>query len=1001
MIQGGKSDTKFRLIVILCAALCTINVHAGNHGFSADHLSRFITIEENLPSNFIDDILMDDSGFIWLATSGGGLCRYDGYDFITFTTNTKASLKNNFVRNIATDSYRRIWIATEGGLDVLDLERNRMIDLKGTALETYESTPCSHIETDAQGSIWAKFDTKLIRISFDEKGNIVRTAEMNDQRLLPYGMVFEDVEANGTVWIGLAGQIYRIAEGIDGGLSASPILSGLSYREDAVINDFMLKENEAWIATNDGLYRYELSNGRWKQYTYDPSDPKSLSQNFITALAITKEKQLLISSLKGLNIYNPLEDGFERISYESSDGGSQLLSSDFINCIRIYDEKIWIGTENEGLIQLYPRELSVLNLANSPSERQSLSPNPVNAIYQDEKGRMWIGTVESGLSISSDEWDGFIHITNERNGLSHNSISAITADDQGMIWAGTWGGGIDIFSPLPPFSISKSLVKNGASNDRISYIGSLILDRTNRLMWIGANQGVYYYDLESGELHSALENQTSGCIGAAIDNKNKLWMGCQDGVIIFDLNSRNLSRTDNAFSYKSFRYKLDNPESRSLEKICYVYKTEDGTIWLGSNGNGIYKVSEDKNGYVFTNYSEDEGLANGSVKGIVEDRFGNLWVSTANGLSRFSPSGGRFSSFYTANGLSSNQFYWNAALRSDDGKLYFGHNGGMSIVNPEESVDYTGSSSIHFTQISIGDKVNHNPYLTGLRLHERDRAVTIEFAALSYAAASTIRYRYRMDSDEESWNELPSGRHYLSFPSIRHGKYLLQVEAMDESGERLATAQLPIKVRAYFYHTFWFYLMIILSLLAGAARYQKHKLKNLVRQREELQRTVEERTREISEQKKLIEEKAEALDRQNKILTRQNEELAGHRILAAQENRPESDTPRDEKVVNKALEVLRENYKNTELDVAFFCTAMGMSKTLLNKKLQDGLGQSIGQLIRTYRLSIAREMLVNNIDSKSMNISEIAYETGFNDPKYFTRCFTKEFGVSPSSYMKS
>ena len=84
--------------------------------------------------------------------------------------------------------------------------------------------------------------------------------------------------------------------------------------------------------------------------------------------------------------------------------------------------------------------------------------------------------------------------------------------------------------------------------------------------------------------------------------------------------------------------------------------------------------------------------------------------------------------------------------------------------------------------------------------------------------------------------------------------------------------------------------------------------------------------------------------------------------------------------------------------MAAFCAAMGMSKTLLNNRIQETFGQSTAQFIRTYRLSVAREMLLNNRDSKLLNISEIAYEVGFNDPKYFSRCFTKEFGVSPSSF---
>ncbi len=181
--------------------------------------------------------------------------------------------------------------------------------------------------------------------------------------------------------------------------------------------------------------------------------------------------------------------------------------------------------------------------------------------------------------------------------------------------------------------------------------------------------------------------------------------------------------------------------------------------------------------------------------------------------------------------------------------------------------------------------------------------------------------------------------------------------------------------------------------------WQDWKMKSLVRQREALRATVEERTREINQQKKLLEEKADELSRQNRILTRQNEELAGHRILSQQESRPAE--TRDEKFISKAIETIREMYKDPDLDVTAFCFAMGMSKTLLNNRLQETLGQSIGQFIRTYRLSIAREMLLNNNETHSMNISEIAYEVGFNDPKYFTRCFSKEFGTAPSAYPQS
>lgn len=87
-------------------------------------------------------------------------------------------------------------------------------------------------------------------------------------------------------------------------------------------------------------------------------------------------------------------------------------------------------------------------------------------------------------------------------------------------------------------------------------------------------------------------------------------------------------------------------------------------------------------------------------------------------------------------------------------------------------------------------------------------------------------------------------------------------------------------------------------------------------------------------------------------------------------------------------------YRHEEDDLASltqsFITdiAAGVSKTLLNKKLQKLIGESTNKFIKTYRLNKAKELIVINKVTKNFNISEIAYEVGFNDPKYFAKCFS-------------
>lgn len=103
--------------------------------------------------------------------------------------------------------------------------------------------------------------------------------------------------------------------------------------------------------------------------------------------------------------------------------------------------------------------------------------------------------------------------------------------------------------------------------------------------------------------------------------------------------------------------------------------------------------------------------------------------------------------------------------------------------------------------------------------------------------------------------------------------------------------------------------------------------------------------------------------------------------------------------MEKVIEVMEENYGNSEFGVQELSDAMGMNRSLLSKRLNSETGLPTSQFIRNYRLDIAKKLIVENVANR--NITEIAYRVGFNDPKYFTRCFTKLYGTSPSAYKET
>lgn len=106
------------------------------------------------------------------------------------------------------------------------------------------------------------------------------------------------------------------------------------------------------------------------------------------------------------------------------------------------------------------------------------------------------------------------------------------------------------------------------------------------------------------------------------------------------------------------------------------------------------------------------------------------------------------------------------------------------------------------------------------------------------------------------------------------------------------------------------------------------------------------------------------------------------------------DDSRDRQFMSKAIELMDAHYTDAEYDLERFVHDMGYSKTLVNRKMQALAGQPIGRFMKGYRLNVAKRLLLQG--AGSINVSEVAYAVGFNDPKYFTRCYKEFFGHLPS-----
>ena len=122
------------------------------------------------------------------------------------------------------------------------------------------------VTQDANGCIWLYCSNSLHRIAFRTNGDIESIHSLEIPNPYRYDIIFKDVENEGKVWIGINGALYKIGITAQSKLEATLIDDCLSFAPDLYFTDFIAKENEVWIATDKGLYRYNKNEGIVKQY---------------------------------------------------------------------------------------------------------------------------------------------------------------------------------------------------------------------------------------------------------------------------------------------------------------------------------------------------------------------------------------------------------------------------------------------------------------------------------------------------------------------------------------------------------------------------------------------------------------------------------------------------------------------------------------------------------------------------------------------------------------
>jgi ligand-binding sensor domain-containing protein/serine phosphatase RsbU (regulator of sigma subunit) len=348
--------------------------------------------------------------------------------------------------------------------------------------------------------------------------------------------------------------------------------------------------------------------------------------------------------------------------------------------------RIWIGYYGGGGLSLLQ---SKGNEWLHLSENLGLKSSIVNHFFEDDESNIWLGTSGSGCEIITPNFKSFNLSTTQ--GLSDHEINSIAGDIEGNIWIGTAYSGINVLEK------NKKTLRYISEEDGLSSnsIKNIISD--NQKIWIGTEKGLDYYDKEKQQLFRIkfTNNESeipvfSICKGI----KNDIWVGTYgNGVYRLMANKEG--------SYNALHLSQKNGLPGNL--VMSLYHQNNGTLFIGTDGAGIIELkplANTTNTYQIKSITEKNGLADNSVLSLTASK-NILYIGTGKGLTQLSLKDFSLSNIDKQQGLGALDFNNNASFTDKQGRLWWGIGSVASTMRPYFALPQR--SRCFITEVNIND----------------------------------------------------------------------------------------------------------------------------------------------------------------------------------------------------------------------------------------------------------------------------------------------------------
>lgn len=377
-----------------------------------------------------------------------------------------------------------------------------------------------------------------------------------------------------------------------------------------------------WIATEDGLNKYDGS--KFTILKKQSNDSTSILHNYTKLIFENKENQLFFGFFNGLQLYDHQTETFTAIPLLLENNVN--MAPHVTSMVERSNGDLIVGTTGHGIF-----EVDLENkVAHSSGINKKIPANMTHFLYEDRKGNFWVSTQNKGL-YKIDKNEGIHNYFESSNFI--DTVSCISEDDKGNIYVGSLQTGLHMYDEIKDDFVLLSKKDWGKTP-----VKSLYWTKNNQLLVGTDGKGMKIFDPEKNQLISNSFNvsefdfSTSKIHSIIEDKSGNMWLGIfQKGVMFMPSKVNNFKY----IGYNSFKKNIIGSNA-----VITLLKDYENTLWVGTDGNGLYGISLDGKQKSHLRNKNKDPL---TIMSIYEDTNHELWVgSYSNGLASVNKKNGAF-----------------------------------------------------------------------------------------------------------------------------------------------------------------------------------------------------------------------------------------------------------------------------------------------------------------------------------------------------------------------